>query len=80
MLPTHELVILTKLRNNRARIVDFLLILQFGLSLIFFGTVSKLTLNLKIDKRKKKKNVTLSKFRLSRHLNCKVKEFTKLKN
>ena len=37
MLPTHELVILTKLRNNRARIVDFLLILQFGPSLIFSG-------------------------------------------
>ena len=40
MLPTHELVILTKLRNNSARIVDFLLLLQFGPSLIFFGTVS----------------------------------------
>ena len=37
MLPTHEPVILTKLRNNRARIVDFLLILQFGPSLIFSG-------------------------------------------
>ena len=37
MLPTHEQVILTKLRNNRARIVDFLLILQFGPSLIFSG-------------------------------------------
>ena len=37
MLPTHELVVLTKLRSNRARIVDFLLILQFGPSLIFSG-------------------------------------------
>ena len=37
MSPNHELVILTKLHNNRARIVDFLLILQFGPSLIFSG-------------------------------------------
>ena len=40
MLPTHQLVILTKMRNNRARIVNFLLVSYFGPSLTFFGKVS----------------------------------------
>ena len=40
MLPTHELVILTKLRNSRARIVDFLLVLWFGPSLFFWDSLN----------------------------------------
>ena len=42
ILPTHGLISLTKFHDNRARNADFfLLVLKFGISLIFFRTVSR---------------------------------------
>ena len=40
LLPTHELVILTKFRKDWQKIEDFLIIAKFCASLIFSATVS----------------------------------------
>ena len=41
ILPTNEIVILTNFHKNRAKIVDFLLVIYFGVWVIFFVAVSK---------------------------------------
>ena len=38
--PTHEVTLLTKFHNDCAKIVEFLLVASFGLSLVFFAPVS----------------------------------------
>ena len=38
--PTHEVILLTKFHNDCAKIVEFLLVASFGLSLVFFAPVS----------------------------------------
>ena len=40
ILPTHQIVILTKFHKNGAKIVEFLLVTYFGAWFIFFVTVS----------------------------------------
>ena len=42
--PTHEVTLLTKFHNDCAKIVEFLLVASFGLSLVFFAPVSKKTM------------------------------------
>ena len=39
--PTHEVTLLTKFHNDCAKIVEFLLVASFGLSLVFFAPVSR---------------------------------------
>ena len=46
ILPTHELVILKRFLKSRDKIVDFLLVTYFGTWVIFFVTVSILSLQL----------------------------------
>ena len=41
ILPTHELFILTKFHKDWQRIVDFLVIVKFCASPVFFASVSK---------------------------------------
>ena len=41
ILPTHELVILTKFHKDWPKIVDFLVIAKFSASLISFASVSR---------------------------------------
>ena len=42
ILSTHELIILTKFDEDWTKIVDFLLVVNFWASIIFFQSVSRL--------------------------------------